>query len=526
MDWFQLKGDVAFVTGAGSGIGQRIAIGLAEAGAAVACFDLKGSPGLATTVESIEKCGVKAIAIEGDVTVADDLAAAIARTEAELGALSVAVNAAGIANATAAEDMPIEQFQRLMKINLEGVFLSCQAEGRAMLKHGRGSIINIASMSGSIVNRGLLQAHYNSSKAAVMHLSKSLAMEWCDRGIRVNSISPGYTLTPMNLRPEVAEQRKIFERDTPIGRMATVERNGRAGHLPVQPRRVVRHRRRSAGRWRLLLLVSHSHRRREKKMEKRFEGKVVVITGGSRGIGKGIAERFVREGAKVCVVANDPLVHETAAELRAQGAQAISAETDVTSSEQVKALYERVAQELGEVNISIQNAGVITVARLEDLTEGEWDKILAVNTKGVYLCCREAALRMRQAGKKGRLINTASTQARQGFIYTPHYAASKFGVIGITQSLAIELAKTGITVNAFCPGIIGTDMWAYNDAAWGKLLGDYQPGELMAEWVEGIPMGRAGTPEDVAGLVTFLASDDAAYITGQTVNVNGGLFMS
>lgn len=223
MDLFQLNGDVAFVTGAGSGIGQRIAIGLAEAGAAVACFDLKGSAGLATTVESIEKFGVKAIAIEGDVTVADDLAAAIARTEKELGALSVAVNAAGIANAIAAEDMPIEQFQRLMKINLEGVFLSCQAEGRAMLKHGRGSIINIASMSGSIVNRGLLQAHYNSSKAAVMHLSKSLAMEWCDRGIRVNSISPGYTLTPMNLRPEVAEQRKIFERDTPIGRMATVD---------------------------------------------------------------------------------------------------------------------------------------------------------------------------------------------------------------------------------------------------------------------------------------------------------------
>ena len=223
MDLFQLNGDVAFVTGAGSGIGQRIASGLAEAGAAVACFDLKGSAGLATTVESIEKYGVKVIAIEGDVTVAGDLVAAVERTEKELGGLSVAVNAAGIANATATEEMPLEQFQRLMKINLEGVFLSCQAEGRAMLKQGRGSIINIASMSGSIVNRGLLQVHYNASKAGVMHLSKSLAMEWADRGIRVNSISPGYTLTPMNLRPEVAEQRKIFERDTPIGRMASVD---------------------------------------------------------------------------------------------------------------------------------------------------------------------------------------------------------------------------------------------------------------------------------------------------------------
>jgi meso-butanediol dehydrogenase/(S,S)-butanediol dehydrogenase/diacetyl reductase len=261
-------------------------------------------------------------------------------------------------------------------------------------------------------------------------------------------------------------------------------------------------------------------------MSGRFEGKVVVITGGSRGIGKGIAQRFAREGASVCVAANEELVHETAEELRRDGAKALSVMLDVTSGVAVKAMYEQVATELGEVDISVQNAGVITVARLEDLTEAEWDKVMAVNTKGVFLCCQEAAVRMRKAGKKGRLINTASGQARQGFVYTPHYAASKFGVVGITQSLAKELAKTGITVNAFCPGIITTDMWAYNDAAWGKLLGDYKPGELMAEWVEAIPMGRAGTGEDVAGLVTFLASDDAGYITGQTINVDGGMFMS
>jgi len=258
----------------------------------------------------------------------------------------------------------------------------------------------------------------------------------------------------------------------------------------------------------------------------RFEGKVAVVTGGSRGIGKAIAERLSAEGAKVCVAANEQLVHETAAGLRALGRTAIGVEVDVTSKAQVQALYARVAAELGEVDVSVQNAGVITIARLEDLTEAEWDKVMDVNTKGVFLCCQEAAVRMRKAGKKGRLVNTASGQARQGFIYTPHYAASKFGVVGITQSLAKELARTGITVNAFCPGIISTDMWAYNDAAWGKLLGDYAPGELMAEWVENIPVGRVGTGEDVAALVAFLASDEAGYITGQTVNVDGGMFMS
>lgn len=259
---------------------------------------------------------------------------------------------------------------------------------------------------------------------------------------------------------------------------------------------------------------------------KRFENKVVVVTGGSRGIGLAIAERFAQEGAKVCVSANEKSVFDAAAQLRESGYDAIGMETDVTDKRQVKALYEEVAAKLGEVDVSIQNAGVITIAKLQDLSEADWDRVLAVNTKGVFLCCQEAAGRMLRAGKGGRLINTASGQARQGFVYTPHYAASKFGVLGITQSLAKELAPTGITVNAFCPGIVTTDMWSYNDEAWGKLLGDYKPGELMAEWVKNIPMGRAGTCADVAGLVAFLACDDASYITGQTVNVDGGMFMS
>ncbi|MDR5741299.1 MULTISPECIES: SDR family oxidoreductase [unclassified Caballeronia] len=259
---------------------------------------------------------------------------------------------------------------------------------------------------------------------------------------------------------------------------------------------------------------------------KRFENKVAVVTGGSRGIGLAIAERFAQEGAKVCVTANEKSVHDAASHLRDAGFDALAVEMDVTDKSQVVALYEEVAAKLGEVDVSVQNAGVITIAKLPDLTESEWDKVMAVNTKGVFLCCQEAATRMLRAGKGGRLINTASGQARQGFVYTPHYAASKFGVLGITQSLAKELAPTGITVNAFCPGIITTDMWSYNDEAWGKLLGDYKPGELMAEWVANIPMKRAGNGGDVAGLVTFLASEDAGYITGQTVNVDGGMFMS
>lgn len=261
-------------------------------------------------------------------------------------------------------------------------------------------------------------------------------------------------------------------------------------------------------------------------MEKRFEGKTAVVTGASGGIGAAIARRFAQEGAAVVVSAIDGKVEAVAEEIRQAGGKAMAMVMDVTDKSQVGKLYDAAEEAYGRVDISVQNAGVITIARVEDMTEAEWDKVLAVNTKGVFLCCQEAIARIRKHGQGGSLINTASGQARQGFIYTPHYAASKFGVVGITQSLAKEVAKEKITVNAICPGIIDTDMWAYNDIAWGKLLGDYKPGELMAEWVKNIPMGRAGSGEDVSGLVAFLASADATYITGQTINVDGGLIMS
>jgi NAD(P)-dependent dehydrogenase (short-subunit alcohol dehydrogenase family) len=219
---FRLDQHTALVTGAASGIGRAIAVGIAESGANVACFDLPG-PGLDEVCAEIQAAGVKALPVAGDVTDATSLTAAVNQTQNALGPLTLAVNSAGIANAAPAETMPLNQWQRVIDINVTGVFLSCQAEAQAMLANGGGSIVNIASMSGTIVNRGLLQAHYNASKAAVVHLSRSLAMEWCERGIRVNVISPGYTATPMNTRPEVAEQVRQFESETPMGRMATVE---------------------------------------------------------------------------------------------------------------------------------------------------------------------------------------------------------------------------------------------------------------------------------------------------------------
>jgi meso-butanediol dehydrogenase/(S,S)-butanediol dehydrogenase/diacetyl reductase len=249
----------------------------------------------------------------------------------------------------------------------------------------------------------------------------------------------------------------------------------------------------------------------------RFEDKTVVVTGAGGGIGQGIASRFAAEGARVVLADRSDSVLAVADEIGGTGVQA-----DITDPSDVQRLFDTAER----VDVLVNNAGVITISPLEELTLDDWDRVLRVNTTGAFLCCQAAAARMRAQGGGGRILNAASGQARQGFIYTPHYAASKFGVVGLTQSLAKELAKDQITVNAYCPGIVGSDMWSYNDREWGRLLGDYKPGELMEQWIAGIPLGRAGTNDDVASLLLFLASDDAAYITGQTINVDGGMFMN
>lgn len=260
------------------------------------------------------------------------------------------------------------------------------------------------------------------------------------------------------------------------------------------------------------------------------QNRAVLITGAATGIGAGIAERFASEGADVILADYDDSVFDTAKYLAEKHSGDISAfKVDVTDEAQVQNLYQYAKDRLGRLDVSVQNAGIITIEHFDKMTRDEFARVLEVNTTGVWLCCKEAAKIMVEQ-KSGCLINTSSGQGRKGFIYTPHYAASKMGVIGITQSLAIELAPYNITVNAFCPGIIETNMWDYNDRVWGEVLSTpektYKKGELIAEWVEGIPMKRAGKPEDVAGLVSFLASKDASYITGQTINVDGGLIMS
>ncbi|QUL77848.1 glucose 1-dehydrogenase [Brevibacterium sp. SMBL_HHYL_HB1] len=220
---FNLEGKTGLITGGGQGIGQAVAKAWAQAGADVAILDANGDSAASTALE-LESVGVRSLAIAVDVTDNSAVHDAVQRVDSELGELDIAFNNAGIARGEVPSvDMPADWWRSVIDVNLSGVFYSAQAEARVMLPRGRGAILNMASMSGIIANKGLLQPNYNASKAGVAHLTRSLAVEWAPQGVRVNSLSPGYILTPLTERDEVADKRAEWISGIPMGRMGTVD---------------------------------------------------------------------------------------------------------------------------------------------------------------------------------------------------------------------------------------------------------------------------------------------------------------
>jgi NAD(P)-dependent dehydrogenase (short-subunit alcohol dehydrogenase family) len=259
----------------------------------------------------------------------------------------------------------------------------------------------------------------------------------------------------------------------------------------------------------------------------RLKGKRSLITGAARGIGKGIAEAFAREGCAVAIGDIDASeARRTAAIIRdGWGVDAYCVEVDVGNRESVLRMVEAVTANLGGIDILVNNAGVSKVVPFLEMEESLWDATLDVNLKGTYLCC-QAVLPQMVERRKGKIINMSSQSGKKGNAQYGAYCASKFGIIGLTQSLAQEFASSGININAICPGVVFTDLWQSPDMIdrYAEKRG-IRPDEVEGYFKKQIPLGRLGTPEDVANVAVFLASDESNFMTGQALNVTGGMEM-
>lgn len=254
-----------------------------------------------------------------------------------------------------------------------------------------------------------------------------------------------------------------------------------------------------------------------------INGKVVLVTGAARGIGRGIALRLAKDGADIALVdMRADKLEDVAKEVRELGRKVSVFAADVTDRAQVFAAVDHAEKELNGFDVMINNAGIAQVKALEDVTPEEVEQIFKVNVNGVLWGIQAAAAKFRARKQKGKIINASSIAGHDGFALIGAYSATKFAVRGLTQAAARELASSGITVNAYCPGVVGTDMWLQIDEGFSKITGAPK-GETFKKFCEGIALGRSQTPEDVAAFVSYLAGPDSDYMTGQAVLIDGGM---
>lgn len=253
-----------------------------------------------------------------------------------------------------------------------------------------------------------------------------------------------------------------------------------------------------------------------------LEGMVALVTGGARGIGQGIALALARAGADVAVGdLSAASAQDTAKEIKKYGRRSLAIGADVTDFDQVRAMVQTIVATFGKLDIAVNNAGIPGVRKCVEISTEEWDRMMAVNARGVFFCCK-AELEVMSPRRFGRIINTSSIAGKVGMADLTHYCAAKFAVVGFTNALAKEVAREGITVNALCPGIVYTEMWRGENGAAARWA---LPGETNEQsWARQqdtlLPQGEAQTVEDMGDMVVYLAG--AKHVTGQALAVDGG----
>ncbi|MCW5221463.1 glucose 1-dehydrogenase [Verminephrobacter aporrectodeae subsp. tuberculatae] len=255
----------------------------------------------------------------------------------------------------------------------------------------------------------------------------------------------------------------------------------------------------------------------------RFKGKMILVTGAASGIGKAIAHRFAEEGARVAIADMSLRAADATAASLAHGAFGI--EVDVTASASIAAMVERACTVAGGIDVFVNNAGVFGMEPFLDITERDYDRLFAVNVRGYFFAMQAVARKMVAAGRRGAIVNIASQAGRRGEVHSAIYAATKATAISLSQSAALALVGQGIRVNAIAPGVVDTPMWKSVDAMYAR-LDNTAIGEKTRQVRAAIPKGRLATAQEIAAAAAFLASDDAEYIVGQTLNVCGGNVLS
>lgn len=252
-------------------------------------------------------------------------------------------------------------------------------------------------------------------------------------------------------------------------------------------------------------------------------GKVILVTGAAQGIGRGIALRLAKEGADIALVdLKEEGLAKVKKEVEALGRKAATFTADISQRDQVFSVVDKAEKALGGFDVMVNNAGIAQVKAIEDVLPEDMDRIFRINVDGTMWGIQAAAAKFKARGQKGKIINASSIAGHDGFALLGVYSSTKFAVRALTQAAAKEFASSGITVNAYCPGIVGTDMWVEIDERFSEITGAPK-GETYKKYVDGIALGRAQTPDDVAALVSFLASDDSDYITGQAILTDGGI---
>jgi NAD(P)-dependent dehydrogenase (short-subunit alcohol dehydrogenase family) len=257
----------------------------------------------------------------------------------------------------------------------------------------------------------------------------------------------------------------------------------------------------------------------------RMEGKVAIVTGGARGIGKAIVERYAGEGA-TCAVADIDFAgaQKTATAIQHLGGTAFPVELDVTRADSIRTMVDIVISSAGRIDVLVNNAGVVAVEPLLEVDESGWERVFSVNVKGLFFTLQAAARKMIEQGAGGKIINLASEAGQRADEMVIAYSATKAAVISITKTTSLALIRHRINVNAISPGVVDTPMWIEVDSLFAKWRG-VAPGVTRRSTEEQVPFGRFGKPEDLTGVAVFLATCDSDYMLGQTINVDGGRVM-